>query len=178
MGNELGLAWQRLVVMVKAVKRGVGVGKRGQAAAKATGFILIGLLLAAVVSVSFMKKTFQDVTGVTLEKKYLSRDIALTLDAIYAAPGDVEYGYFMKDYNFFVEIRGSKVFIKESRCEKDEIAGIYPYYDGLEDADKLNGRISPDSDELSKMNIVFAKKGGVVGISVVNGNVEVYKACS
>ena len=149
------------------------LGKRGQEAVTVKlWFVIIGLILAGVVSLSFVAKTVQTIKGTTLEKNFIARDIALALDAVYAAPGDVEYTYSMKNYKFVVEIRNSKVFVKESPSEADSIAGIYDYFDGQKDEDKLSVRIIPNKDSPLPALLVLNNKNDKVFVKAERALVE------
>jgi hypothetical protein len=142
-----------------------GFGKKGaEETTTQVGFILIGLILAGIVVLGSLRKTVDDVNGTTLEKNYIARDIALALDAVYAAPGDIEYTYSMKNYKFVVEIKGSRVFVKKLD-EEDSIAGVYDYF-GDPDS-KLNVRIlppppSPDEKDTPPMLVKLKNKNDVV----------------
>ncbi len=146
-----------------------GFGKKGEEQSTLqVGFILIGLILAGIVVLGSLQKTVDDVNGTTLEKNYIARDIALTLDAVYAAPGDIEYTYSMKNYKFVVEIKNSKVFVKKELNEKDSIAGIYDYFG--DPASKLSIRILPlpDKEDPRPMLVKLSNKNDVVLVDAGN----------
>lgn len=136
------------------LRRGI-LEKRGDVSTVEVGFIAVGLLLAGAVTLGMLKKTVDDIKGTTYEKNYFARDIALALDAVYAAPGDVEYIYSMKGYKFVVEIKNSKVFVKESLTEEDNIAGVYDFFGDPES--KLQVAIAPVA---TPVLITFSKKKG------------------
>ena len=149
----------------------MGFGKLGQDATTIQlWFIFIGLFLAGLVSCSSIQKTYSDLKGTTYEKNYFARDIALALDAVYAAPGDVEYDYSMKSYKFVVELKSSKVFVKEKIGDQDSTAGIYNYFWNTDKP--LNVRISPLTDDPKQMFIILVKKDGVLSVRVENATLE------
>ncbi|MBI2141357.1 hypothetical protein HYU16_02940 [Candidatus Woesearchaeota archaeon] len=147
------------------------LGKRGaEATTVEVWFVVIGLILAALVTTGLLKKTVDDIKGKTLEKNYIARDIALALDAVYAAPGDVEYTYSLKKYKFVVEIKDSKVFVKDSLGEKDATAGIYDYF-GDPDS-KLSVRITPLPDDPRPMLVTLGNRNDVLLVKAENAFLE------
>ena len=151
----------------------MGFGKLGQEPTTIQlWFVVIGLILAFFVSCSSVHKTYSDLNGKTYEKNYFARDIALAVDAVYAAPGDVEYTYSMKrpEYKFVIELKNSKVFVKEKIDDPDTTAGIYDYFWNTDKP--LDVSISPLPDNPKPMLIIFAKKDGVLSIKAENADLK------
>lgn len=92
--------------------------KRGQHGNIELWFLLAAFLIAAVAGLDLIQNTKNTLEGNLLEKNYIARDLALTLDAIYASPGNVIYTYSLADRlqknDFRIEIRDNKVFVKDS----------------------------------------------------------------
>jgi hypothetical protein len=162
------------------------LGKRGSEAATVQMlFVAIGLLLALILCGSLIKKVYDDVTGTTFEKNYVAREIALSLDALYASPGDIEYNYSLETYNFAIIIRGSGVYVKNDICEADGAAGFYEYFDGGATT-KLGVSITPDDKQevtepgFTKTILKFSKKAGVFKVIPENGDSNNYNptACT
>jgi len=150
------------------------LNKKGQASTARTLYVIIGLILALAVSVSFVIKIVDDVNGKTFEKNYIAREIALSLDAIYSSPGTIEYDYSMRGYNFVVEIIDSGVIVKKSAAEANAGSGYYDYYDGLGSSPndmRLHCRITPDPgvSASNPMAITFKKDPKSFSIEVKNG---------
>lgn len=146
-------------------------GKRGQSTVVDTVMTVAGFVFAAVVVLSLLNKTYQDLEGETFEKKYVARDLALVLDAVYAAPGDVEYAYTMDKYKYVIEIKEGFVYAKKSADEKDAIAGVYSYF-APKDKNMLNIRFMPNKESKKPALIVLSNKGGGVFVRAENGWVD------
>lgn len=146
------------------------LGKKGQDTSVQTGMIAAGIVFAGIVVLSLLGKTVQDLNGETFEKNYVSRDIALIMDAIYASPGDIEYAYIMKDYKYVIEIKGGLVYAKKSPAEKDGLAGIYPYLSPKK-ADPLSLRIIPNK-AAKTAKVIVGNKAGKVYFRAENAQVE------
>ena len=92
-------------------------------------FLIAALLLAAVAGISLLNETADRVRGKTLEKNFIARDLALTLDAVYAGHGDVEYLYNLGKNKYLVHVAENAVQIRESSNDKPvtyETAGFAP----------------------------------------------------
>ena len=92
-------------------------------------FNIFELILAAIVLLSLL--TF--VKGVAnqsiFEKNYLARDLASTVNTIYAAPGDVDYNYYenSKGFVFFTEFAPNRIFAYEKEEKNPEQHIYYPF---------------------------------------------------
>lgn len=154
----------------------LGFGKRGDAVSVETGFFVMTLVISLAVSAPFIQKTVSDIRGETFEKNYIARDIALMIDALYAAPGDIEFIYSLKSYKFDVELKDSEVFVRKSACDKKEVGGIYAFF-----GDRKNGLkavIMPkNKDSVKEMLIVFSKKDGELTLNA-DGNGEFWNELS
>ena len=151
----------------------VKFGKRGQEANTVQmWFIVIGLILAGLVSCSSIQKTYSDLKGTTYEKNYFARELALALDAVYAAPGNVEYTYSLRDYKFVIEIKNSRIYVKESVNEKDGLAGIYDYFWNTDKSLTVRILPLPGEDNHKPMVIKFTKKNGVLSVEAENAALE------
>lgn len=139
-------------------------------------FVVIGLILAGLVSCSTVQKTYKDLKGTTFEKNYIAREIALSLDVVYAAPGDVEYTYSMRTYKFVVEIKNSKVFVKDILCEQDNTAGIYDYFWSTNTPLSVSILPLADKNDIRPMLIKLSKKSDALSVEVENANLEPYDA--
>lgn len=84
-------------------------------------FLIAAFLLAAVAGIDLLKGTVERIEGTILEKNFIARDLALTLDAIYAAPGEIEYVYNLGNYSYYVDVVGDKVFVKEKATENNPV---------------------------------------------------------
>ena len=141
----------------------LGFGKHGaESTTMQLWFVIIGLILAGLVSCSSVKKTYDDLSGTTYEKNYIAREVALSLDAVYAAPGDIEYTYSMRNYKFVVEIKNSKVFVKDTLCEPDNTAGIYDYFWNTDKPLSVSISPLPDEKDVRPMLIRLSKKSEVL----------------
>jgi hypothetical protein len=88
-------------------------GKRGQYANIELWFLMAAFLLAAVVGVDLLQDTKQVLDGTLLEKNFIARDLAMTLEAIYAAPGNIEYTYLLGTYKYNIDISRDTVTVRD-----------------------------------------------------------------
>ncbi|MBI2664772.1 hypothetical protein HYX10_05540 [Candidatus Woesearchaeota archaeon] len=97
------------------------MAKRGQYSNTKIWFLVAAVLLAAVAGFDLLSDTQQRLSGTLLEKNFIARDVALTIEALYAAPGDVAYAYDLKKYmnKFFLNIGDGKVFVEAGSDEGD-----------------------------------------------------------
>ena len=65
-------------------------------------------VLSIILLLVFLNYINEAATGVNLQKEFLARDLALTLDSVYAAPNDIFIDYELDDK--IIEIKGN--FIK------------------------------------------------------------------
>ncbi len=93
-------------------------------------FWILQLLLIFLVSMFLMKFVSDVANNTMLEKNFLTRDIALLLDTIYAPPGDVTVDYENKvlaKSNFRLSFLDNYVWIYEEGQDR-ELDGYYYYY--------------------------------------------------
>lgn len=118
------------------------------------------LILAAIILVTF----FLFVKGIrentTLEKNYLARDIALTIDAVYAAPGEISAAYptdeLKDDANmnkYIVELKDNLVRVREPA---EQISKIYWFAD--------NSQTVIDESFRLKSQLVITKQDNAIDI--------------
>ena len=148
-------------------------GKKGTEGQSVLIYMAFGLLAAGLVVTGVVNKSLEDIKGQTLEKKYIARDIALVLDAVYAVPGDLEYIYSEQSYPYVVEFKDGKVCVTKSTCDAKlvgaENAAFYSFYDGgLDASDKLSGRFAPNKNSQAPLLVIFEKKNGVVSVRAEN----------
>lgn len=142
-------------------------GKRGTEGQTVLIYMAFGILAAGLIISGIVNKSLKDIKGETLEKNYIARDIALVVDAIYAAPGDLEYAYSERSYKYVVEFSDGRVFVKKNA--EDMNIGVYGFFDGgLKGSDKLKAVFVPNKNNPAPMLIIFTKKDGTVSVRAEN----------
>jgi hypothetical protein len=86
--------------------------KRAAAAMEVILFAAFSLVFAALVVFGQFHVVTNILDASALEKNYLARDIALVLDAVYAAPGEVTYSYELTG-KFCVDVENSRVYVRK-----------------------------------------------------------------
>ncbi len=104
-------------------------------------FLAVFLLL---VFINYVKEA---ATGVNLQKQFLARDLALTLDSVYAAPNDISIDYELQDK--IIEIKGNLIKVSkqftipvEYSFASDSISNIDGIYKDKIIIKKENGKVS------------------------------------
>ncbi len=99
------------------------MGKRGEAYSTGELWLLIGaFLLASFAGLDLLKDTSARINGTLLEKNYIARDLAMTIEAIEASPGDITYTYNLGTYRFYVDLSRGKISVKESFDEPQPVS--------------------------------------------------------
>ena len=104
-------------------------------------------VLSIILLLVFLNYINEAATGVNLQKEFLARDLALTLDSVYAAPNDIFIDYELDDK--IIEINGN--FIKvikeftipvEYSFANDTLSNIDGTYKDKIIIKKENGKVS------------------------------------
>lgn len=118
---------------------------------------MILIAIIAVVFFSFVKDIRENTI---LEKNYIARDVALTLDTVYAAPGEISAVYPSDELKESVNMKKYIVEIKENlvrvREPEEQVAKIYWFAD--------NGQTEIDFASGKKPQIVITKQGNAMDI--------------
>ena len=139
------------------------ISKRGTLTLIAIG----GIIVAAIVLLTFLKISELYATGRITAKVAATRDIALVIDAIYSYPYDttLDYNYDLSD--FIVEITQNDVRIystlfvtldDEGNIQGDEKPKPYPFVPTDDDPSVILDRPN---------GIHFEKKGGILTITSI-----------
>jgi len=111
-------------------KRGIFSSRRASTEEQSVFFfgeiILIGIVF--LILLSYVNSIRDDTL---MEKNYLSRDLALIVDSIYSAPGNIEYSYSFKDVGlekFVFGFRKQRAVVVE---ENSELEVKFPYAENL-----------------------------------------------
>ena len=122
-------------------------------------FNIFELILAMIVIVSLLK-FINDVSEQTIfEKNYLARDMALLINTLYTAPGDVSYIYNedTANFKFIYGFMPNKVEVYEKEEALQQNHPFYPFaenkkikfgYDKIEYKEDLRIRFSKGADEI------------------------------
>ena len=102
---------------------------KNKVASKLVYQVLIQLIIVIFVFAILMSYVKSVEKSTLFEKDYIAKDIALIIDANYAAPGEVEYSYkntriILDKFNF--EFRNQKLRVTEA--EKSQDAGMIAGY--------------------------------------------------
>ena len=106
-----------------------------------------------------------DVENSTIfEKNFLARDIALTIDSVYASPQDLVYVYAENTSEFHITIKKNKVRVKAPLQEGEEVEKIFWF------ADENKSRLDVDEPFTHVNNLEFIKTsvGGQSFVDVVD----------
>ncbi|MAG16102.1 hypothetical protein CMO88_03505 [Candidatus Woesearchaeota archaeon] len=119
------------------------MNKKGEVIGRETLLAVFGVLIAvgAVLGMAMSAKDALDKEA--LFKNYLARDLALAIDALYAAPGEATYIYsLMAKHTFFVSVDGANGLVKVSEDS------------GFADKDTFSYRFATDKN----VNFIFEDK--------------------
>lgn len=95
--------------------------KRGQLIYKA----LIVIIGSALIIAGFLQAGKSYGNQEAFYKLAVAKDLALTIDLMYALPGDIEYTYPNDISGYIIEIKGNTV--KVSTSEQDKNFGLYNF---------------------------------------------------
>ena len=117
-------------------------------------FLAVFLLL---VFINYIKEA---ATGVNLQKEFLARDLALTLDAAYASPMDISVIYNLKDNTILVKgnvikVKGEFATLVEYSFANDTLSNIDGTYKDKIIIKKDNGKISIKEFKKWKKEVLF-----------------------
>ena len=135
--------------------------------------ILIGIILAATVGLMFLQSAKDSVTLKTLERNYVARDLALVIEAVMAAPGELEYNYEVRN-KLIVDVENDKVLIRDKVA--GDVKADYPF---IPDSNVKPLQFSTTrtwfTDKINTINLTFSKKSDGSGykIDVIPHNAEV-----
>jgi len=88
-------------------------------------FYVFGLVLAAIVALALFNFAKEVVEQTIFEKNYLARDIAILVNTLYAAPGDILYTYGEDIDGFILDFNGNRISVYEKREETKEAKIFY-----------------------------------------------------
>ncbi|MCP3683004.1 MAG: hypothetical protein GY861_09965 [bacterium] len=129
--------------------------KRGQVTIET----MIELFLATLIVIGLMTYVGNATSDTTFHKMFLARDVALLLDSVYAAPGDVDYIYYLGENTFRFDIGESKVVVSELDGTRSK---SYTY---AEDSLMTNPTWSTETPIKA---IEISKRGDVVSVSGIS----------
>ncbi|MBI2137442.1 hypothetical protein HYU12_02900 [Candidatus Woesearchaeota archaeon] len=139
--------------------------KKSQHVSTETVFAAIGFILAAFAIWGMFDAAKDVLDREALYKNYLARDLALIMDAIYAAPGDIGYTYTINPkHPFFVRIREGSIDVSGEQDFKQDETFSYRFATdkaiSFQFTDSFGEEKLPEYDELLKnpMKIRINKK--------------------
>jgi len=147
-------------------------GKKGQEPALVTIFLAIGLMLAAVSGLILFSTVSKQLDGTLLEQRYIAKDLAMTLEAVYASPGNIEYTYNLAGYmKKFVIAIDDKVSVRS----KGDVNGVSYRIIGSNRV-ALQGVVVSITDEDKAVKLTLSKTfeddgSAVISINAVNAGV-------
>ena len=111
-------------------------------------YIIAQMLLIVLIALSLFSFVGNVLENTLYEKNYLSKDIALIVDTIYSAPGDISYIYSGDTMGFIIDFKPNNVFVYEELEMYEKLPypqGNYPF---LEDNKVVFGydAVSPELD--------------------------------
>ena len=103
-------------------------------------------VLSIILLLVFLNYINEAATGVNLQKEFLARDLALTLDSVYAAPNDIFIDYELDDKIIEIKVNkikvGGAIRLTEYSFANDIISNIDGIYKDKIIIKKENGKIS------------------------------------
>ncbi|MBI3052325.1 hypothetical protein HYY74_07800 [Candidatus Woesearchaeota archaeon] len=93
------------------------MGKRGESSLSyfvSTNFVKIAVSAMIVVVLLLLVRAYAN--NSSTERQFLSRDTAMLIDAMLAAPGDVEYAYVLPSRRFDYKLGGGIVSVQDKRA--------------------------------------------------------------
>ncbi len=116
-------------------------------------FLLFGIIMAGFVMMFFLADIRENIELKTLQRNFIARDLALTINAIYASPGEITYNYSFPT-EFVVDVENRVVGV---RSEDDQVARArYPFV-GDSNVRDFNFRSKGHTNPDSKLNLTFHK---------------------
>ena len=88
--------------------------KRGVSAATVIIFAVVGALIGTGSGMYIIYSVNERVSGHTLEKNYIARDLAMAIDAVYGSPYDISYTYILGDYDYNFDITKDSVSVSSN----------------------------------------------------------------
>ncbi len=95
--------------------------KRGQYSTTEMLFSVAAFILASVAGIVLFSDTSNALDRTLLEKNFIARDLAMAIEAVYAAPGDIDYTYNLGSYRFKIDFIGGKVLVIDEKEGSDGI---------------------------------------------------------
>lgn len=127
--------------------------KKGGLFNRETMLIAMGMLVAAVAILGMFNSAKNLLDTEALFKNYLARDIALTMDAVYAAPGELTYSYKINPkHTFYVRLTESIVDVSSERNFEPHETFSYRFAKDSKIEFEFNSKVAslPDKDELMR----------------------------
>lgn len=123
-------------------------------------FTAFELMLVAVIGLALFNFINSAAAGSIYEKSYLSKDMALTVNALYAAPGEVVYNYNENVKLFILDFKPGKLEV----YRKDEGQLPHAFYLYAEDT-KAGLRYKTLDGSEKNLRINFQKSPGFLEVS-------------
>ena len=131
-------------------------------------FLIAAFLLAAFAGLELIRDTINTVQGDTLAMNFISKDLALTLDAVYASPGEVTYIYNMKNHDYFVDFFEGRVQVSKEDGRKSTIYRIFG-----SGSENLNFETTTKAAEDCEVKLEIKKEQEDVSISALNCGMKI-----
>lgn len=108
-------------------KRGVNIFKYKNGISHDLFFNVFELILAVIVIIALFKFVNDVAEQTIFAKNYFARDMALLVNALYAAPGDVDYIYNESTSKFMFDFNSNRVVVYEEGDSEDNRNILYFY---------------------------------------------------
>lgn len=118
-------------------------------------FNMFELVLAAIVIIALINFVTDAVSKSIFEKNYLARDLALLVNTIYSAPGELTYNYeqSLDNYQFEFDFRQNQVLVHEKEDKVEESPTSYIFAENK----NIPFQYKTLSQENGKIGIIFYK---------------------
>ena len=108
-------------------KRGVNLFNNKDGISHDLFFNVFELILAAIVIIALFQFVNDVAEQTIFAKNYFARDMALLVNALYAAPGEVDYTYNEDTSNFIFDFNSNRLTVYEEGDSEDNRNILYFY---------------------------------------------------
>ncbi len=144
-------------------------GKRGQYSNIELWFLVAAFLIASVAGIDLLRDTSNALDRTYLEKNYIARDLAMTIEAVYASPGNLDYIYNLGSYRYNIDVVGGKVIVKDGESEVSyRVIGVPDVKSRIKMDDFVTAKVLDVKECRKPASIVLSKKFNDDGSSEIS----------
>ena len=148
------------------------MNKKGGLFNRETMLVAFGLLVAGLAIMGMLNSAKNVLNSEALFENYLARDLALIMDAVYAAPGEVKYTYNLNPRRtYYVEI--TEGLVKVSTESNFEPKDTFSYRFASDKGIQFTTDPAPYSGSLERMRVVIIKDIDNHAVTRISAKLEV-----